>query len=217
LTVGAVLDDLGPAAARDEVNRFEGVEANATPEVLSSSLRSPSGRATSLTITTSRKEAMYSRPMLRSAPSKKFIALFAAVTAVALSLAPLSSGAAREHAVAHLKLPAERTSPTGNFFTLEAYHAPTSSKAVAEFEMKVCTSAHTPADTAIDPALFTLSLAHGGSVAESTTTAKSPALLLKPLKALQCAEGWLGFTVPKGKAVSKLEYDYNGTIAWSVG
>jgi hypothetical protein len=160
---------------------------------------------------------MHSRPKLSAAPSRKFIALFAAVSAVALSLAPLASGAVRDQAVVQLKLPVERTSPTGNFFTLEAYHAPTSSSAVAEFEMKVCTSAHTPADTAIDPALFTLSLAHGGSVAESATTAKSPALLLKPLKPLQCAEGWLGFTVPKGKAVSKLEYDYNGTISWNVG
>ena len=120
-------------------------------------------------------------------------------------------------AAAKLKLPSKRTSPTGNYFTLEAYAAPTSSKAVANFEMKVCTSAHTPANTAIDPALFTLSLAHGGSVAESTTAAKKPALIGQPLKKLQCVEGWLGFDVPKGKTVSALEYDYNGKIAWAVG
>ena len=118
---------------------------------------------------------------------------------------------------AKLKLPTERTSPTGNFFTLEAYVAPTKSKHVANFEMKVCTSKHTPANTAIDPALFSLSLAHGGTVTESPAVAKSPAMVLKPLKPLECTEGWLGFSVPKGKTVSTLEYDYNGTISWAVG
>ncbi len=120
-------------------------------------------------------------------------------------------------AAAALKLPTERTSPTGNYFTLEAYVAPTSSKPVANFEMKVCTSKHTPADTAIDPALFTLSLAHGGTISESIAVARSPAIVLKPLKPLQCTEGWLGFSVPKGKDVSTLEYDYNGKISWSIG
>ena len=120
-------------------------------------------------------------------------------------------------AAAKLKLPTERTSPTGNFFTLEAYVPPTASKRVANFEMKVCTSKHTPADTAIDPALFTLSLAHGGTVSESVAVADSPAMVFKPLKPQQCTEGWLGFKVPKGKSVATLEYDYNGTISWAVG
>lgn len=116
-----------------------------------------------------------------------------------------------------LKLPAERTSPTGNFFTLEAYQAPTSSHPQAEFEMKVCTSAHTPAGTEIAPSLFTVSLTSGAVVPESVAAAKSPALTLRPLKPLQCASGWIGFVVPKGKSVAKLEYQYNGKIAWAVG
>ena len=157
------------------------------------------------------------QPMLRSTLTRRRIGFLAGAAMVALSLAPLTPAAAGERTAAKLKLPAERTSPTGNYFTLEAYDAPTSSKAVANFEVKVCTSAHTPAYTEIDPALFTLSITHGGSLAESTTAAKTPALILKPLKPLQCAEGWLGFTVPKGKTVSKLEYDYNGTISWAVG
>ena len=132
-----------------------------------------------------------------------------AALALALALPPT--------AAAKLKLPSKRTSPTGNYFTLEAYAAPTSSKRVASFEMKVCTSKHTPADTAIDPALFTLRLGHGGSVAESVGVAKAPAMVLKPLKPLQCTEGWLGFKVPKGKSVSTLEYDYNGRISWAIG
>jgi hypothetical protein len=133
----------------------------------------------------------------------------------ALSLVPAMSTAAGAHA-ATLTLPAERTSPTGNYFTLEAYDPPTKSKPVANFQMKVCTSAHTPADTAIDPALFTLALTHGTS-AESLAVAKKPAMVLKPLAKNACTEGWLGFRVAKGKAPVKLEYDYNGTISWAVG
>ena len=120
-------------------------------------------------------------------------------------------------AAAKLKLPAQRTSPSGNFFTLEAYDAPGSADRDAEFEMKVCTSKHTPADTAIDPALFTVRLAKGGAVPESIAAAKSPAMAFKPLKPLQCTEGWLGFVIPKGESVSALVYDYKGAISWVVG
>jgi hypothetical protein len=144
-------------------------------------------------------------------------ALLATTAAIALALVGLSPAAASERAGSKLKLPAERTSPTGNFFTLEQYIAPTSSKPVANFEMKVCTSAHTPADTAIEPSFFTLSLGGGAVVAESVTAAKSPAIVPKPLKPLQCTEGWIGFAVPKGKTVSTLEYEYNGRISWTVG
>jgi hypothetical protein len=47
--------------------------------------------------------------------------------------------------------------------------------------------------------------------------ATKPALTLTPFKPQQCAEGWLGFTVASTKRVSKLEYDFNGTISWKVG
>ncbi len=155
-------------------------------------------------------------PIHRRTVTSKRNAFRAGATALALVLAALTAAAAGATS-ARLKLPAERTSPTGNYFTLEAYSAPSSSKPVANFEMKVCTSAHTPSNTAIDPALFTLSLAHGGSVSESTTAAKKPALVGQPLRKLQCVEGWLGFAVPRGKTVSALEYDYNGKISWAVG
>jgi hypothetical protein len=143
--------------------------------------------------------------------------LVVCAAALAVSLAPLTSAAAREQATSKLKLPAERTSATGNFFTLEAYDGPTSSKPVANFEVKVCTSKNTPADTELVPEFFTLSLGGGGTIHWSAGVAKSPALVVKPLKPLQCVEGWLGFTVPRGKTVSKLEYDYKSTISWTVG
>ena len=143
------------------------------------------------------------------------IVFLAGAAVVALSLAPTTSASVGR--AAKLKLPAERTSPTGNHFTLEAYVAPNSSKPVANFQMKVCTSAHTPAYTAIEPSLFTLSLAQGGTVHESIAVAKLPAVVPKPLPPLHCTEGWLGFSVPKGKTVSTLEYQYNGKISWKVG
>ncbi len=114
----------------------------------------------------------------RSLLTRKRAGFLAGAAAVALSLAPLTTAA-----LGKLKLPAERTSPTGNFFTLEAYVAPTSSKRVANFEMKVCTSAHTPAYTAIEPSFFTLSLAQGGTVAESIAVAKSPAVVAEAAQA----------------------------------
>ena len=143
------------------------------------------------------------------------IGLLAGATALAMSLAQTTSAFVGR--ATKLKLPAERTSPTGNFFTLEAYVAPTSSKPVANFQMKVCTSAHTPAYTAIEPSFFTLSLTQGGTVRESIAVAKSPAIVPKPLPPLHCTEGWLGFSVPKGKTASTLEYEYNGKISWKVG
>jgi hypothetical protein len=114
-----------------------------------------------------------------------------------------------------LGLPAERTSSSGNFFTLDAYDAPTPSDPVANFYVQVCTSASTPADTAIDPALFTVTLASGGSVAETPLGANAPALTFMPLKPLQCVEGWLAFPVPAGATVSSLRYTFNGTISWA--
>ena len=154
---------------------------------------------------------MRTRSTSRRRVARRLAGLLGGAAALMLAAALPATAAAK------LKLPSERTSPTGNFFTLEAYVAPTASKPVANFKMKVCTSSHTPADTAIDPALFSLSLSGGASASESVLDAKSPAMLLKPLKKLQCTEGWLGFSVAKGKTVSTLEYDYNGKISWDVG
>jgi hypothetical protein len=67
------------------------------------------------------------------------------------------------------------------------------------------------------PSFFTLRLVHGGSLDDSASVAKRPALVAKPLRPLRCAAGWLGFAAPSGKSVSALEYVYNGTISWAVG
>ena len=151
------------------------------------------------------------RPARVRARTRPIAALLALACALLVAAAPGRAAATK------LKLPAERTSSTGNFFTLEAYDPPTSSHAVANFDMKVCASAHTPRGTAIDPAFFTLRLAQGGVESESVGSAKSPALTLRPLAAQQCAQGWLGFRVPKGDSVADLVYTYKGSISWTVG
>jgi hypothetical protein len=156
--------------------------------------------------------------MTRPLPSSRLSRRLATAAALALALGVFVSAAAAERpAHSKLKLPTERTSSTGNFFTLEAYDPATSAHDVANFEMKVCTSAHTPNPTAIDPAFFTLGISHGATVPESVSIAKSPALAFKPLKPLQCAEGWLGFVVPKGQTAVVLHYTHNGTISWELG
>jgi hypothetical protein len=165
-------------------------------------------------LTPAKGNPMPPRAIALSKLTRTGIVFLAGAAVMALSLAPSSASVGR---AAKLKLPAERTSPTGNYFTLEAYVAPTSSKRVANFQMKVCTSAHTPSYTAIEPAFFTLSLVQGGTVHESSAVAKSPAIVAKPLPPLHCTEGWLGFSVPKGKTASTLEYQYNGKISWKVG
>ena len=96
-------------------------------------------------------------------------------------------------------------------------HSPSSRRAPLQHRESDVVGLRSGAGKHSDAATDAFDKSHGGSVTESTTAAKSPALLLKPLKPLQGAEGWLGFTVPKGKAASKLEYDYNGTISWDVG
>jgi hypothetical protein len=138
---------------------------------------------------------------------------FLAVTATTLALSPI--GTASAMTVRGLKLPAEHTSGTGNFFTLEKYVLPSASKPVAGFEVKVCTSAHTPAGTVIEPALFTLRLS-SGRAAESTALAQKPALLATALRPLQCVEGWLAFSVPKGRTAVALTYDFDGKLTWTV-
>ena len=156
--------------------------------------------------------------MTRPLPSSRLFRRLATAAALALALGVFVSAATAERPVhSKLKLPAERTSSTGNFFTLEAYDPPTSAHDVANLEMKVCTSAHTPADTAIVPEFFTLGVSSGVTVPELVSAAKSPQLLVKPLKPLQCTEGWLGFVVPKGHAPLVLHYTHNGTISWVLG
>jgi hypothetical protein len=111
------------------------------------------------------------------------------------------------------KLPAVRTTPTGNFITLESF---TTSGKTADAEVKVCTSAHTPKDTAVDPYFFTLRLNNKATVAIMPVAAKSPSLRLTPLGADKCLEGWISFAVPATAKPAQLVYTYGAPISWNV-
>jgi hypothetical protein len=155
---------------------------------------------------------------MRSRPAPRHRGLFGlAAATLAVSLIAIVPAAAPAKTSSKLKLPSEQTSTTGNFFTLEAYDPPTKSSSTANFEMKVCTSDHTPTETEIVPEFFQATLSGGGSLAESPAIAKSPALEVKPLGKLQCVEGWLGFAVPHGKSISALVYIHQKHLTWSVG
>jgi hypothetical protein len=152
----------------------------------------------------------------RSAPRRRGLLGLAAAT-LAVTIVAIVPVAAPAKTSLTLKLPSEQTSTTGNFFTLEAYDPPTKSSSTANFEMKVCTSDHTPTDTTLVPEFFQATLSGGGSLVESPAIAKSPALEVKPLGKLQCVQGWLGFAVPHGKSVSALIYIHQKHLTWSVG
>jgi hypothetical protein len=116
-----------------------------------------------------------------------------------------------------VKLPAKLTTPTGNFITLYTYDAPTSKSSVASAQVQVCTSAHTPKGSGVDPDFFMLKLTNNKTLAIAATAAHQPALFLAPLGASQCSvKGWVSFDVPKGDKVAALQYSYHGTISWDL-
>jgi hypothetical protein len=140
------------------------------------------------------------------------LALLSAVAVTALGASTTMSLASA------VKLPKRLTTPTGNAITLYAYDAPTSKSAVASAQVQVCTSAHTPKGSGVDPAFFALKLTNGKTVSLSPHAAHKPALVLQALAASQCSvKGWISFDVPTGDHVAALDYSYHGTISWSLG
>ncbi|MGD0198831.1 MAG: hypothetical protein ABSC56_13110 [Solirubrobacteraceae bacterium] len=141
----------------------------------------------------------------------------AAITALALGALVSATSAASASATTLVKLPKKITTPTGNFITLYAYDAPSSKSPVASVEVQVCTSAHTPKGTGVDPAFFTLKLTSGSSLTMAAKSAHSPQLPAQPLGPSQCGtKGWISFDVPSGKTVEELQYEYNGLISWAL-
>jgi hypothetical protein len=135
------------------------------------------------------------------------LALLAAIAAAAL-------GASTGASASTVKLPKTLTTPTGNRITLYAYDAPTSKSDIASAQVEVCTSAHTPKDSGVDPYFFMLKLTNGTAL-PITHAAHQPALALAPLAASQCSiKGWVSFDVPKSDKVAALDYSYHGTISW---
>jgi hypothetical protein len=128
-----------------------------------------------------------------------------AVLLVALVLAATAAGA---------KLPMQLTTPTGNFITLFAFGT---SGQVANADVRICTSAHTPVGTEAIPFFFSLRLSNGSSVRVAAASSKSPALHVTPLGPKQCVRGWISFAVPKGSHPAALVYTYGKPIEWELG
>ena len=127
----------------------------------------------------------------------------------ALVLALVAAGVALG---APVKLPKTLKTPTGNFITL---YAVKTGGGYASADIKVCTSAHTPAGTMVIPSFYSLHLSNGSSVRYGAAV-KSPALQMTPLGPKQCARGWLSFPVPKGATPAALVYTYGAPITWKL-
>jgi len=129
----------------------------------------------------------------------------------------------RHHKKAHastsgIKLPMQLTTPVGNFITLYTFDQPTAANPVANANVKICTSAHTPEPTYAYPPFFSVTLATGASSPYTQSASQSPALAITSMTPLQCVQGWVGFDVPGGTKVTDLVYTYKGTpITWKVG
>ncbi len=112
-----------------------------------------------------------------------------------------------------VKLPKQQTTPTGNFITLYAFQ---SAGSAASADVKICTSAHTPAGTEAIPQFFTLKLSNRTIVHLTTLSPKSPALRVTPLGPRQCVRGWITFAVPRGGHPSELLYSYGTPLVWRI-
>jgi hypothetical protein len=144
------------------------------------------------------------------------LASIATLVAAILVASGLLASAAGAHVDAKVKLPARRVTSTGNYVTLQAYSGPTARSATASAEVEVCTSAHTPRDTAAVPSFFVLKLTSHTVLPILAKAARTPALKLTPLGPKQCVSGWISFYVPKGATVSALVYSYGKPISWSL-
>jgi hypothetical protein len=115
-------------------------------------------------------------------------------------------------AAAAIRLPKTLTTPTGNFITL---YSVSTSGGVTNADVKICTSAHTPAGTEAFPPFFTLKLSNG-TTQFVRLGAKSPALKTTPLGPKQCVRGWLLFKTPAGAHPTELVYTYPTAIYWKL-
>lgn len=115
-------------------------------------------------------------------------------------------------------LPRTLKTPTGNFVTLYSFSLPSGKTTVANFDVGICTSAHTPKGTFAYPEFFTLSVSAGSPVHLAPTAARSPALKIQPMGPKQCVRGWISFDVPKGVHATALDYTALGpAIVWKLG
>jgi len=146
---------------------------------------------------------------------KRTIAILALILLGAFAGA--GSAATRPKPKPKLTLPKTLKTPTGNFVTLYTFDLPSGKSTVANFEVAICTSAHTPKGTYAYPPFFTVSVSSGPQVHIATTAAKTPALKIEPLGPTQCEHGWISFDLPKGVHATALDYTALGpAITWKL-
>ena len=108
------------------------------------------------------------------------------------------------HVASAQQVPDRRITESGKTVTIYSISWPTPiSNVVADVE--VCAGDNAPQGTFAFPSWFQLHFADG-SVIGSAGTAKQPNLETTPLKAKQCARGWIQFAVVVGQKPVAIHY-----------
>ena len=100
------------------------------------------------------------------------------------------------------RVPEKRITETGRIVTL--YALILSSRISANVE--VCAGDRDPRGAIALPSFFALRFQDGSSILPSPSLTRRPALNITPLKAKQCARGWLDFAVTPNKKPTAVEY-----------
>lgn len=85
----------------------------------------------------------------------------------------------------------------------------------AAADVEACAGSKADSTTGITPTAFHLEIGHF-TAHPATAAAKEPALATTPLKAGQCARGWITFEVPQGAKVAYVIFTGSKVVAWRV-
>ena len=121
----------------------------------------------------------------------------AAIAAALALLAVLRAPAAHKH-----RLPDKRTTETGQTVTL---HALALSPRISA-NVEVCAGDRGSSGAMAFPSFFALRFQDGSSILPSPSAFRKPPLNITPLKAGQCARGWLDFAVTPNETPAAVEY-----------
>jgi hypothetical protein len=108
------------------------------------------------------------------------------------------------HAASAQLASGRRTTESGRVVTVYSISWPTPISSVVA-EVEVCAGDNAPAGTFAFPSFFQLHFADGSAIG-SSGTAKQPNLEITPLKAKQCARGWIQFAVVAGQRPVAIHY-----------
>ena len=98
----------------------------------------------------------------------------------------------------------KQTTTSGHLVTVYSISWPTPVSSVSA-DVEVCAGPNAPADSFAFASFFQVHFADGGAIA-SYGSKKQPTLERTPLKANQCARGWLDFAVTSGQKPTVIRY-----------